>query len=105
MPIRLSHLNKDGNISPKRRHPYLRILTEIISSVQVLFSLSFSKNLFILIIEILFFHSKPRIRQLALFFPSNTSFKHRRKRVQRFLSSFNDKIFKVIVYNKCCKKV
>ncbi len=48
--------------------------------------------------EILFFNLSPRIRQLALFFPSNTSFKHRRKRVQRFLSSFNDKIFKVLFH-------
>ncbi|WP_036225665.1 hypothetical protein, partial [Mesoaciditoga lauensis] len=67
----------------------MRILTEIISLTQVLFSLSFSKNLFILIIEILFFHPKPRIRQLALFFPSNTTVKHTIKHIQRFLSSFN----------------
>ncbi|WP_456399491.1 transposase, partial [Mesoaciditoga sp.] len=47
-------------------------------------------------IEMLFFHSKPRIRQLALFFPSNTTAKHTIKHIQRFLSSFNDKIFKVL---------
>ena len=76
----------------------MRILTEITSLTQVLFSLSFSRNIAILIMEILFFNLRPRIRQLALFFPSNTSFKHRRKRVQRFLSSFNDKIFKVLFH-------
>jgi len=76
----------------------MRILTEITSLVQVLFSLPFSNNLFILIIEILFFHPKPRIRQLALFFPSNTDVRHRRKHLQRFLSSFNDKMFKVLFH-------
>ncbi len=74
----------------------MRILTEITSLTQALFSLSFSRNIVVLIMEILIFNLRPRIRQLALFFPCDTSFKHRRKRVQRFLSSFNDKMFKVL---------
>ncbi len=72
----------------------MEILTEIQSLTQAFFSYPFAMNLITLIEIILFFNPIPTVSQIAHFLPSNTWYK--RKHIQRFLSSFNERIFHVM---------